>query len=333
MCFPQYVRPTVAIALSLSLASCGGSGGSEPVPNASIDAADSDTVTRPGNLTSGSTTDDNTPRLSGSLSAPLAAGQKVQVYDGDSALAPLATVTGKQWSFTPTFPLAEGEYRFRVAALAADGRAGAQSAEFVLKIAVVFAARLPHSGITSAQCYKIDSNDLASCSSAEAISLSGAGKQDGMRAGSSALSYSSVGGFSKEECVKDNVTGLIWEGKTTEGLRAGTNTYSNRGDSLQSDSGGYVAAVNAIGLCGYRDWRMPTLDELQSLVDYSIPRPGPTINAVWFPNTSANPYWSSESSSSDPYAAWTVYFDDGGTGAYTRNSFGLRRIRLVRSAS
>ena len=33
--------------------------------------------------------------------------------------------------------------------------------------------------------------------------------------------------FDKTECVRDNATGLIWEGKAASSLRAGSNKYTN----------------------------------------------------------------------------------------------------------
>src|SRR5690606_37411470 len=86
-------------------------------------------------------------------------------------------------------------------------------------------------------------------------------------------------------CVKDNHTGLIWEEKTTSGLRSMNHTYSwynpdsstNGGHSGYKDGGScseskcdtrdYVRAVNMQNLCGANDWRMPTIDELHSIVD------------------------------------------------------------------
>jgi hypothetical protein len=90
-------------------------------------------------------------------------------------------------------------------------------------------------------------------------------------------------------CVKDNVTGLIWEVKTTDGgLHDKTNTYSwyepdktKNGGGAGTQNGGickgsecdtnsYVLAVNTTGYCGYKDWRMPTREELMSIADLGI---------------------------------------------------------------
>jgi len=107
-------------------------------------------------------------------------------------------------------------------------------------------------------------------------------------------------------CVKDNTTGLIWEVKTLSGLQSSSNTYTwynidntvnggepgieNGGSCAESgcDTQSYVAAVNTVGLCGASDWRMPTVDELQSLVDYSKANVGGLISSTYFPNNNSN---------------------------------------------
>ena len=88
-------------------------------------------------------------------------------------------------------------------------------------------------------------------------------------------------------CVEDTVTGLIWEAKTdTAGLHHWQNRYSwfnpnENNDELDyrgledggectgsaCDTWNFVVAVNEKGLCGFRDWRMPTRNELYSISD------------------------------------------------------------------
>lgn len=155
-------------------------------------------------------------------------------------------------------------------------------------------------------------------------------------------------------CTKDNVTGLTWEVKTTSSLRSNAHTYtwystdaaSNGGNagslgadtcggtlsaySNQCNTANYVAAVNAAGLCGVTDWRLPSLRELESLVDFSVPNTGaaPTIDATYFPNTRINWFWSANNYSSVPAFAWLVGFNFGGSVAVAKTS-GLY-VRLVR---
>ena len=151
-------------------------------------------------------------------------------------------------------------------------------------------------------------------------------------------------------CVRDNHTGLVWEVKTTDGgLRDANHTYTwynstgvndggdpgtaNGGtcaDSTDCDTEKYVAAVNAVGLCGQTDWRLPTMDELISLVDSSIASPGPTIDNGYFPNTLPSYYWSSSPYASDYSngAAWYINFYYGHDGPLDR-SF-AKSVRLVR---
>jgi hypothetical protein len=61
-------------------------------------------------------------------------------------------------------------------------------------------------------------------------------------------------------CTRDNVTGLIWEVKTSD----------NAGDTFTfaDASAVHAAAVNTAQLCGFNDWRVPTRRELLSIVHH-----------------------------------------------------------------
>ena len=153
----------------------------------------------------------------------------------------------------------------------------------------------------------------------------------------------SGGTYATTECVKDTSTNLFWEGKPTSGTRAATNTYTNYDDttkaqkpsgnpsagdlSASNNSRGYVAAVNALALCGFADWRMPTNLELWGLVDSSQ---SPAINNFWFPNTQvANNYWTSTPVSGfDRNAVVGFFYNTGGLTNNPRD--GGVHIRLVR---
>lgn len=149
------------------------------------------------------------------------------------------------------------------------------------------------------------------------------------------------------DCVHDNVTGLFWEVKTTDGgLRHWLHRYSwynstgindggvpgtpNGGtcvDSSNCDTEKYVAAVNAVGLCGQTDWRLPTVEELSSLVDSSFNN---NIDSNYFPNSTGSYYWSSSSRADFSDFAWYVKFDYGQIYNYGKSTG--TKVRLVREA-
>jgi hypothetical protein len=226
---------------------------------------------------------------------------------------------------------------------------------------------LPHTGITTGQCYEAGSDALVSCTSTAALALHS--EQDGHRTDVNPMGYREVprsnGGFyARTECVQDNVTGLIWEGKEAAGLRAGSNTYTHYDNpnlpqkydpntwgyvnptqvdiESPSNSIGYLNYVNSIALCGFTDWRLPEVEELEGLVDASISNWGydcsvpiaPKINTTWFPNTSGTAcgsgYWSSMVLFGESEMAWKVDYVSGEVD-YTGRSSPLP-VRLVRSA-
>lgn len=136
-------------------------------------------------------------------------------------------------------------------------------------------------------------------------------------------------------CVKDKVSGLMWEVKTNDGgLRDRNNSYTNWGDGRAGDASAFVTSVNATGLCGYQDWRLPSRMELQGLVDYGKPHPGPTINSAWFPNTNAWPYWSGSGfadAAKPGYYSWVVDFRYGEVSFKYHSFYAAVAVRLVRA--
>lgn len=159
--------------------------------------------------------------------------------------------------------------------------------------------------------------------------------QDGEVQAGQAMSYSPAGDGS---CIKDNVTGLTWEQKTDDGgLRDKDNTYqwystdnSNNGGSVGYENNGvntqaYIAQLNASRYCGYSNWRLPTKDELHSIVDYG--RYNPAINPI-FTNTQSGWYWSSSPGVDYSANAWGVYFYYGYDSNYGKsNSYYVRAVR------
>lgn len=244
-------------------------------------------------------------------------------------------------------------YYFVVTAVDANGESiesSQVSATPVAPAPPVTTSTLNDTGITASQCYQAGSDVLVACNSVGAIALNSA--QDGMAGrdanaatnsntdGKLGFSFTSVTGG----CVQDSVTGLMWEKKTTDGgLRDWNKTYTNFSASYDpilqygtsTDASGFVTAVNATNLCGYSDWRLPTADELQSIVDYSKGQ-YLTIDTNWFPDTkgdvyysTATSYWTSSPSVGSPSGAWVVFFSDGTIGGNYRNH--TIYVRLVRA--
>ncbi|MDO8464011.1 MAG: DUF1566 domain-containing protein [Gallionella sp.] len=132
-------------------------------------------------------------------------------------------------------------------------------------------------------------------------------------------------------CVRDNQSGLLWEVKKSEpGLQNINNTYSwydpdeksNGGYAGKANTGvctgsdcdtySYAKAINALKLCGSDDWYLPSRYELNTIVDTSVPLPGPTLPKAFFPESLAGKYWTDTTFRTRRAAAWVWRFDQGG---------------------
>lgn len=150
------------------------------------------------------------------------------------------------------------------------------------------------------------------------------------------------------DCIQDNVTGLMWEGKTAAaGLRAATNSYTwlnsdtaTNGGAAGTVNGGtcsgstacdtqtYAAAVNAAKVCGFSDWRLPTVAELTTLVDSGVASGAAADAAI--ANQRAASYWTAtpKASLGDTTGAWIVDFATGAVGYTAKGT--PAAVRLVR---
>jgi hypothetical protein len=162
-------------------------------------------------------------------------------------------------------------------------------------------------------------------------------------------------------CVRDNITGLIWENKTniTDDLHnveqlftwysaadnGGFAGYINADSTSCNLASGncntqaFVDAVNEQGLCGFFDWRLPSHDELLSLVHFGKLQP-PLIESEYFPNIGMDNdetllwYWTfmpnvDGVNESGSQSAWAIDFNSGVDNFINKST--EAKVKLVRA--
>lgn len=130
--------------------------------------------------------------------------------------------------------------------------------------------------------------------------------------------------------IKDLKTGLIWEVKCScGGLHDAANTYRWSGDGTQETIWDWLEDINAEGGTGYagkKDWRIPNVKELQSIVNYELL--APALDPIFGP---ANGFgdWSSSTPAFSSPSAWFVHLGLGNVGSDGKSSvtIGVRAVR------
>lgn len=113
--------------------------------------------------------------------------------------------------------------------------------------------------------------------------------------------------------VTDTAMGLMWDQKTQDPMK-------------WNDARAFCKSLTT---AGYTDWRLPTIEELSSIVDYK--RCEPAIDTNTFPGTRLRGYWSSSTNVSNPEYAWHVNFYYGLVDIFHK-SFGyyVRAVRTIK---
>ncbi len=117
--------------------------------------------------------------------------------------------------------------------------------------------------------------------------------------------------------VSDASTGLIWEKKSADGSIHDQGRQYSWSDAFTA----FIAELNSTHFAGHTDWRLPNVNELQTLVDYGEAGPviDPAFNTACVAGctalacscTQSSSYWSSTTVAIAPAGAWFVGFGYG----------------------
>jgi hypothetical protein len=120
--------------------------------------------------------------------------------------------------------------------------------------------------------------------------------------------------------ITDNNTGLLWQkcsvGQTDYSACASAPTPYNWYQASGTVNPNNPSSLNVCGslnLGGHATgWRLPTIWELMSIMDYSVSENGPTIQTIYFPGTASYQYWAADplitSLGSSQYAYYFFYY-------------------------
>jgi hypothetical protein len=130
-----------------------------------------------------------------------------------------------------------------------------------------------------------------------------------------------------EQTAKDPAAALTWQRVLPVTYDGCPGRYSPEsgvpGDACTWEQA--KAYCSGLGLAS-GGWRLPTREELLSIVDMT--RADPSINLAAFPNTPSQGFWSDSTYAGSSEVVWRVYFGDGNS--ITVDADNTHRVRCVR---
>lgn len=165
-------------------------------------------------------------------------------------------------------------------------------------IFVLVVSLLPFASVQAAPANLPETGQTTCYTAAGAVTACATTGQDGdLKAG---VAWSSprftVGTGATAACVTDNLTGLMWMGVP---------------NSIPATWVNALTAADNLTLCGFSDWRLPNINELESLVNSEVFNQATFLNAQGFTGVQALDYWSSSTYADIPTSAWLVGMYDG----------------------
>ncbi len=123
--------------------------------------------------------------------------------------------------------------------------------------------------------------------------------------------------------AKDKKTGLMW---TRDANIAGRMNWDKAND--------YIKQLNKQKYAGYTDWRLPSKEELGTLIDYAKGEGykkdfHQVLNKAGFRNVQARSYWSSSTYALNTSSAWFVSMFGGNVDAFIKT--GTNSVWTVRA--
>lgn len=137
--------------------------------------------------------------------------------------------------------------------------------------------------------------------------------------------------------VTDHISGLMWQDNSVVVSEKRAWLSQSNYEKCSNDH----SAMECYNLSGntantycsqlvlgeYSDWRLPTVQELEGILNYSSTNP--TIDSLYFQNTASGYYWTSSTDISSKDKGWYVYFGAGHSDTFVKS--GNYYVRCVRS--
>jgi hypothetical protein len=168
--------------------------------------------------------------------------------------------------------------------------------------------------VTQAAPADLPETGQTTCSDATGtvVNCAGTGQDGDLRAG---VAWPSprfvVGSGATTDCVTDSLTGLMWVRAPGAVPAIWTNA---------------LASASNLELCGFGDWQLPNLNELESLLNLDVADPAAFLNSQGFSGVQSSAYWSSTSvAGAEPFSAnaWLIHFDGSSSVGFTDKSISV----------